>query len=35
MNGVDPQTYLANVLTRIVNRHPMSGLDQLLPFAYL
>jgi hypothetical protein len=23
------------VLARIVNRHPMSRLDELLPFAYL
>jgi len=35
MNGVDPQAYLADVLTRIVDRHPMSRLDKLLPFAYL
>ena len=35
MNGVDPQAYLADVLTRIVDRHPMSRLDQLLPFAYV
>jgi len=35
MNGVDPQNYLADVLTRIVDRHPMSRLDELLPFAYV
>jgi transposase len=35
MNGIDPQAYLADVLARIVNRHPMSRLDELLPFAYL
>jgi transposase len=35
MNGVDPQAYRADVLTRIVDRHPMSRLDELLPFAYV
>jgi transposase len=32
--GVDPQTYLADVITRIVNGHPQSRLDDLLPWAY-
>jgi transposase len=35
MNGVDPQAYLRDVLTRLVARHPMSRLDELLPFAYV
>jgi hypothetical protein len=35
MNGADPQAYLADVLPRIVERHPMSRLDELLPFACL
>ena len=35
MNGVDPQTYLADVLAKIVDRHPMSQIDELLPFAYV
>jgi transposase len=35
MNGVDPQAHLADVLTRIVDRHPMSRIYELLPFAYL
>jgi transposase len=35
MNGVDPQVYLADVLSRIVDRHPMSRIDELLPFAYV
>ena len=35
MNGIHPQAYLTDVITRIVNRHPMSRLDELLPFAYL
>ena len=32
--GVEPQAYLADVITRIVNGHPQSHLDQLLPWAY-
>ena len=27
--------FISHVLTRIVERHPMSRLDELLPFAYL
>jgi transposase len=34
MNNVDPEAYLRDVLTKIVARHPMSGVDELLPFAY-
>jgi len=34
LNGVEPYSYLADVLTRIVNGHPQSGLDQLLPWTY-
>jgi transposase len=34
MNDVDPQAYLCDVLTKIVARHPMSRIDELLPFAY-
>lgn len=32
--GVEPQAYLADVLTRIVNGHPNSRIDELLPWAY-
>ena len=32
--GVEPQTYLADVITRIVNGHPNSRIDDLLPWAY-
>jgi transposase len=32
--GVEPQAYLADVISRIVNRHPQSRLDDLLPWAY-
>jgi hypothetical protein len=35
MNGLDPQAHLRDVLARIVARHPMSRIDELLPFAYL
>ena len=34
LNGVEPQTYLADVMTRIVEGHPQRHLDQLLPWAY-
>ena len=35
MNGVDPQAYLRDVLAKIVARHPMERIDELLPLAYL
>src|SRR5215813_13437646 len=35
MNAVDPQAYLRDVLTKIVARHPMGRIDELLPFAYV
>jgi hypothetical protein len=34
LNAVDPHAYLADVLTRLVNRHPASQIDQLMPWAY-
>ncbi len=34
LNGVDPQAYLCDVITRIVGDHPQSQLDELLPWAY-
>jgi transposase len=34
LNDVDPLAYMTDVLTRIVNRHPNSQIDQLLPWAY-
>jgi transposase len=30
----DPEAYLVNVITRIVQGHPMSRLDELLPWSY-
>jgi transposase len=35
INDVDPNAYLADVLARIVTRHPMNRIDELLPFAYV
>ena len=35
MSNVDPEAYLRDVLTKIVARHPMSRVDELLPFAYV
>jgi hypothetical protein len=32
--GVEPRAYLADVITKIVNGHPQSRLDELLPWAY-
>jgi transposase len=32
--GVEPHAYLADVISRIVNGHPQSRLDQLLPWVY-
>jgi transposase len=32
--GVDPYAYLADVLDEIVNGHPNSAIDELLPSAY-
>jgi hypothetical protein len=34
LNDVDPYAYLADVIARIVNGHPQSRIDDLLPWAY-
>lgn len=34
LNGVDPQGYLADAIARIVQGHPQSDIDRLLPWAY-
>ena len=34
LNGVEPQSYLADVLNRIVNDHPQANIDELLPWNY-
>lgn len=32
--GVEPHGYLADVITRIVNGHPQTRLDELMPWGY-
>jgi hypothetical protein len=34
LGGIDPQRYLSDVITRIVNGHPNSRINELLPWAY-
>ncbi len=34
INDVEPQAYLTDVLTKLVNGHLQSRLDELLPWAY-
>jgi transposase len=34
LSGVEPHGYLTDVITRIVDGHPNSRLDELLPWAY-
>ena len=34
LNAIDPTTYLADVITKIVNGHPNSQIDDLLPWAF-
>ena len=34
LNGVDPHAYLTDVITKIVNGHPNSRIDELLPWTY-
>jgi hypothetical protein len=34
LSGVEPCAYLADVLTKIVNGHLDSAIDELLPWAY-
>ena len=33
INAVDPQAYLADVLSRLVNGWPMRRIDELMPWA--
>jgi hypothetical protein len=35
LSGVEPHAYLADVLTKIVNGHLNSALDELLPWAFV
>ena len=34
LTGVDPYVYLTDVMSKIVNNHPNSRIDELLPWAY-
>jgi len=34
LNGVEPQSYLADVLTKLVNLWPSDKLDELMPWAW-
>ena len=34
LNGVDPQAYFADVLTKLVNLWPASRIDELMPWAW-
>jgi transposase len=34
LNGIDPQHYLSDAISRIANGHPNSRLGELLPWAY-
>ena len=33
LNDIEPHAYLATTITKIVNGHPNSRLDELLPWA--
>ena len=34
LNGIEPHSYLADIITTIVNGHTNSRIDELLPWAY-
>ena len=34
LNGVNPQVYLTNILRRIVDMHPASRIDDLMPWNF-
>jgi transposase len=34
LNTIDPYAYLSDVISKIVNRHPNSRINELLPWAY-
>jgi hypothetical protein len=35
LNGVNPQAYFADVLTRLVNGWPESSIDELMPWHWV
>lgn len=34
LNGIDPQAYLADILARIANGHPINRIDEFLPWTW-
>ncbi|MCI0431688.1 MAG: transposase domain-containing protein, partial [Rhodospirillales bacterium] len=34
LNGIEPYTYLRDVLQKMIDGHPMNHLDELLPWAW-
>jgi transposase len=34
LNGIDPQAYLTDILARIANGHPISRIDEFLPWIW-
>ena len=34
LNGVDPEAWLADVLTKLVNLWPQARIDELMPWAW-
>ncbi len=34
LSGVEPQAYIEDVITKLVNGHLQSRIDELLPWAY-
>jgi transposase len=35
LNSVEPHAYLTDVITKIVDGHPNTRIDELLPWAYV
>ena len=34
LSDIDPQAYITSVITRIIDGHPQSQIDQLMPWNY-
>jgi hypothetical protein len=34
LNGIDPQAHLTDILARIANDHPITRIDELLPWTW-
>ena len=32
LNGINPETYLKEILTRIAEEHPINRIDELMPW---